>query len=209
MSDKIVVPGGMLDAALEVARERRGYPHLASLGTARLKANVQAELEAALRWIAKNPIGPTNEQAKELWRTSTAGETNEARRASLAAVEWQRRMFLAPEPEVPEEIKDLLFVGGILTADQVLNEYPKGEVDKLILEAYRRGQKSTREIYRFRFTGFKPVDHPILAEWLADAKDKGVDQATQVNYRRLFERAFEAGRKFERAFEAGMKARSE
>jgi len=104
MSDKIVVPGGMLDAALEVARERRGYPHLASLETARLKANVQAELEAALRWIAKNPIGPTNEQAKELWRTSTAGETNEARRASLAAVEWQRRMFLAPEPEVQNEI---------------------------------------------------------------------------------------------------------
>ena len=23
--------------------------------------------------------------------------------------EWQRRMFLAPEPEVPEAIKDLMF----------------------------------------------------------------------------------------------------
>lgn len=36
--------------------------------------------------------------------------------------------------------------------------------------------------------------HPILADWLKDAQAKGVDTATQTNYRRLFERAFNAGK---------------
>jgi hypothetical protein len=37
-------------------------------------------------------------------------------------------------------------------------------------------------------------DHPILKAWMAEAEAKGVDEATKCNYRRLFERAFEAGR---------------
>lgn len=49
-------------------------------------------------------------------------------------------MFSQPEPEIPEEIKDFLFVGGNSTAEQVLNEYPKGEIDKIIIEAYNRGK---------------------------------------------------------------------
>lgn len=40
----------------------------------------------------------------------------------------------------------------------------------------------------------EPNVHPVLKEWLEDCKAKGVDEATRVNYRRLFERAFEAGR---------------
>ena len=49
--------------------------------------------------------------------------------------EWQRRMFLAPEPEVPEAIKDLL-------------EGPEEpgisarEANWRVIEAYRRGQQS-------------------------------------------------------------------
>jgi hypothetical protein len=102
----------------------------------------------------------------------------------------EAKKFYQADPEVPEEIKDLLGDEG--SGDGRMRVHYS---NKRIIEAYRRGQKSTREIYRFGFTGFKPVDHPILTEWLADAKDKGVDQATQVNYRRLFERAFEAGKK--------------
>jgi len=36
--------------------------------------------------------------------------------------------------------------------------------------------------------------HPILKAWMDDAEAKGVDEATKCNYRRLFERAFQAGR---------------
>ena len=48
-----------------------------------------------------------------------------------------------PSPaEVPEEIKDMLFVKGISSAEDVISEMPRGEIDKLILEAYRRGLKA-------------------------------------------------------------------
>lgn len=50
--------------------------------------------------------------------------------------EWQRRMFLAPEPEVPEAIKDLLLDG----ADFIHGQRHADEANKQILEAYRRGQ---------------------------------------------------------------------
>lgn len=227
MIDKKVVPEGMLDAAMRASME-------AGLGIGP-STELRVVLEAALRWQKENPPVPTDDFVEEVIREHS--RTN----VKWSCVEWVRRMYdapepevdridfyiktangdfvpwapteaqkemmgfdrengirpaCAPEPEVPEEIKDLL--AGV---------HP--DVTPIAIEAYRRGQKSTREIFSFRFTGFKPVDHPILAEWLADAKDKGVDQATQVNYRRLFERAFEAGRKFERSFEAGMKARSE
>ena len=55
------------------------------------------------------------------------------------AIEWQRQMYLAPEPEVPEEISDLLY------------RHPKGFSDNFIgmdqadentREAYRRGKES-------------------------------------------------------------------
>jgi hypothetical protein len=41
---------------------------------------------------------------------------------------WVLRMYLAPEPEVPEEIKD------------ILDRTVKGDFD--VIEAFRRGQKA-------------------------------------------------------------------
>lgn len=85
---KIVVPDGMYLAAL---------PHQDS-GT-----QCSAALEAALRWLSENPIVPTDEQIQatcaaisEDWRV---GEPFEDTYRDLL-VEWQRKMFLAPEPEM-------------------------------------------------------------------------------------------------------------
>ena len=93
-------------------------------------------------WLSKNPILPTDEQLY-----STIGSLPVAMcdivwtdrdRAMIA--EWQRRCFLAPEPEVPEEIKDLLWknlkVNGIELDSMV------EPLNKTILEAFRRGQRS-------------------------------------------------------------------
>jgi hypothetical protein len=125
VNKKIVVPEGMLKAAI------------ASHNDAVLKGNtplVRDALEAALRWLAENPIVPTTEQVLAVRRA--CGETHTAltEKAKPLFAEWQRRMFLAPEPEVPEEIKDLL---------DPLDPYPYKSVhNPQVLEAYRRGKES-------------------------------------------------------------------
>ncbi len=56
-------------------------------------------------------------------------------------VEWQRRIFLAPEPEIPEEIKDLLSPTDPITGVALLTgltEHGKS----VIIEAYRRGKEA-------------------------------------------------------------------
>ena len=248
MSDiKIKVPEGGLKAVEQAFREVEDYNCLHASSPTVLQ-HARVAVESFIRWQKENPPVPSEEDASEIWAMAhnldRRSETGHA--GKDFAVEWVRRMYddpepevdridfyvktsdgyvpwtpteaqrkmmefdrnnhlfqgqthpfnpkhgscpaCAPEPEVPEEIKDLLLSGSKTSMGA-------GRLESLLSEAYRRGQKSTRESYRFGFTGFKPVDHPILTEWLADAKDKGVDQATQVNYRRLFERAFEAGKK--------------
>ena len=84
---KIVVPDGMLKAAIE-CRNLEGIH----------KRTFEAILEAALRWLSDNPIKPTRHQVTELMVIPFMFE------------EWQRRMFLAPEPEIPEELRDMVCV---------------------------------------------------------------------------------------------------
>lgn len=52
-----------------------------------------------------------------------------------AVIEWQRRMFLAPEPEVPEEVKDML-------VEEHISRWRGEEVNEKVIEAFRRGQRS-------------------------------------------------------------------
>lgn len=86
MSDKLVVPEGMLKAAI------------AAVSADPLPMDrYRVFLEAALGWLAENPIVPTDEQGLELeqkWRTSKPNKTC----AAWCAGEWQRRMFLQTEP---------------------------------------------------------------------------------------------------------------
>ena len=58
--------------------------------------------------------------------------------------EWQRRMYLAPEPEALEEVKDLLWgeVGG---TSQTSSAILAPSHNLQVVEAYRRGQKSTQQ----------------------------------------------------------------
>ena len=117
---KIVLPEGMLKAAMDDIGERRG-----TYG-GRI---IEGALEAALRWLSDHPIIPTDTQMQALWDDSVgAGPFGTAK---FAAVNWQRRMFLASEPEVPEEIKDLMLVG---VNEEVSN--------KNIIEAFRRGKQA-------------------------------------------------------------------
>ncbi len=111
MEKRYVIPEGMLKAALD-AQQMRCDPVISKVG-----------LEAAIRWLAENPIVPDRETADRL--IACRGIHSEAD----PFAEWQRRMFLAPEPEVPEAIKDLLTM-----SDSPHNEH--------VLEAYRRGKAS-------------------------------------------------------------------
>lgn len=129
---KIVIP-----EAMEVAA-RRAYEVWRN--TCRPEENFTngavVAVEAALRWLSENPIVPTDEQMINLQddfrRITEAGE-----KQMLIAVEWQRRMFLAPEPKMPEEINHLrapLPVGTV--------HLEPHELDRRLLEAFRRGQKA-------------------------------------------------------------------
>lgn len=104
MSDKnILVPTvigiAARDACKQVQIERWDIPKSAEFIA-----------DAICRAISENPIVPTPEQEGDLigyWRTEDRRAGYPTNGARAMAVEWQRRMFLAPEPEVPEEIKDL------------------------------------------------------------------------------------------------------
>ena len=115
MEKRYVVPEGMFNAAMDC----HNYTPDARV--------IRKELEAALRWLAENPMIPTDKQLGEI--RGNIVHTYGSDITWHICAEWQRRMFLSPEPEVPEEIIDLLC---------------RGDVDRnpLILEAYRRGLKA-------------------------------------------------------------------
>jgi hypothetical protein len=113
MSDKmIMVPDGMLRAA------RFPFIH---------EQKLEIILEAALKWLSQNPIKPTFEQLQQMEKS--LGLSNSIATPDYCA-EWQRRMFLAPEPEFPE------------IADVLKDFRVEGDAYYAIIEAYRRGQKA-------------------------------------------------------------------
>lgn len=133
---KIVVPEGMM-----LAVRKSGHDYILKNPVV-----ITSILEAALRWLSENPIIPTGQQGRDLdgaWLDSksnlAAPYHQTARATEFGAIEWQRRMFLAPEPELPDAIKDLKFPcfndgQTVLVSPECVNDH--------ILEAYRRGQKA-------------------------------------------------------------------
>lgn len=123
---KIVVPEGMLVSALA---------HYQNVSRAAWSDDmykvVRGTLEASLRWLSENPIVPTDEQWRTLNEERQWPDNSNRRRRSV--IEWQRRMFLAPEPEIPEAIKDLL---------EWDCDWGSNYLKDYILEAFRRGQKA-------------------------------------------------------------------
>src|ERR1700733_2791285 len=86
---KIVAPKGMLAAAVSAYKFEQENTLI----------QVEATLYAALLWLTENPIEPTKEQILECLRSSEDpdGRIQYPNYAVKAFVEWQRRMFLAPE----------------------------------------------------------------------------------------------------------------
>ena len=97
MEKKIAIPEGMLEAAVAAVK----IPVSGQLA----RNQTHDILEAALRWLSENPIEPTQKQSRKLYADVPQGLLVDEV-PSWYAVEWQRRMFLAPEPEVHEEDKD-------------------------------------------------------------------------------------------------------
>jgi hypothetical protein len=125
---RVEVPEGMLQAG------RAAYS-----GYVTAEEGARRILEAALRWQSENPVVPTDSQAYELSGIGISTDKRSISRTGIVTTqgiveEWQRRMYLAPEPEVPEEVKDLMYKGGEM------------EVDKRIIEAYRRGRGSVIQV---------------------------------------------------------------
>ena len=81
---RVVVPEGMYDAAMKYQ-----------------DSGIQcgAALEAALRWLSENPIVPSVEQCDAIRDVLGPREDLMQWQVKEVAFEWQRRMFLAPEPE--------------------------------------------------------------------------------------------------------------
>jgi hypothetical protein len=122
---KIKVPEGMMDVA-ETAIHN--CPEETSRNMAR------SSLEAALAWLAENPIVPTTSDDFSFlssdYRLMDGYEANLVK----SITKWQRRMFLAPDPDEP--IKDLLegkHVHGFNDSKEALRE------------AYRRGLEHARD----------------------------------------------------------------
>lgn len=95
---KYVVPEGMLKVFGEA------YDHQKGLGANR-EGCEKAGMETALQWLAENPIVPTTQQAAGM-AEDCGNEIRKPNRnwsahdcVTFYAVAWQRRMFLAPEPE--------------------------------------------------------------------------------------------------------------
>lgn len=127
MTDKkIVVPSGMKLAALAGFEGSKSGPWEAQMSDA---------LEAALRWLSENPIVPTDGQVNRLQEQKPDGVSW----IRWTSVEYQRRMFLAPEPEAPEEVKDLIW-----DLDHTGWQTTGEKHNKEIAEAFRRGQNSTK-----------------------------------------------------------------
>ena len=105
---KIEVPPDMLAAARQAHRQNEDREPGVFL--------TEKILEAALLWLSNNPISPTPEQAMEIVR-SRFDDRVTAVGFVTGAVEWQRRMFLAPEQPNPivTNIKQTL-LGSTLTA---------------------------------------------------------------------------------------------
>jgi hypothetical protein len=101
MSGKIVVPEEMLKAADQAIGEVRLRNADALRRNGELWPNdlKRVCIEAALLWLSENPIVPTDRYYSDFMRIPRHPMMTEAQQF---AVEWQRRMFIAPKPEVLE-----------------------------------------------------------------------------------------------------------
>ena len=142
---KYLVPEEGLKAAVEAMKGPSG-PKFRST-----EEWASCGIEAFIRWQSENPIVPSeDEQLPPLsYKTDSSEwigkdadhEREKSYREGLCMclAEWQRRMYLVPEPEVPEAVKGLQGIHLASVKDQA-------DLDRLVttlnVEAYRLGQQS-------------------------------------------------------------------
>jgi hypothetical protein len=130
---RIVVPEGMLKAVQAIAEDHGGVSPYSDRG----KECYPAILEAALRHLSEHRQDMSPTLLRSIRNDVSFIGVNETDIYEIVNAAL-RRMFLAPEPETPEQIKDLLWedVGcrGVQLSPAFLNDQ--------IREAFRRGQKS-------------------------------------------------------------------
>jgi hypothetical protein len=92
-------------------------------------------LATALLWLAQNPIVPNYTDDIEIDRAWGASSANGVRPSKFGAIEWQRRMFLKREPQVPEAVKELLW-----DSNPFPNTGSKYRHDEAVRRAYKIGK---------------------------------------------------------------------
>ena len=153
MSDKrYVVPEGMLKAACLVG-PCRAYGSssptppdeiqglISDMAVADKREKVLPILEAAIRWQSENPPKASMKQLQEMYDKVDQGNGGTYIPSYLE--EWVRRMYLAPEPEEPEALKDLLVspfgdYGSKLQLDICKADCARQNAK--LIEAYERGK---------------------------------------------------------------------
>jgi hypothetical protein len=135
---KIKVPEGMLDAAKKELSDVGFRKDVICYDTKRM-------LESALKWLSENPIVPTAEQVIECAKLADKHVDviyDSHGHKKNFAMEWQRRMFLAVDTDVP--IIDLIYhrPSGIPVVLDDSSVSVSDDVNSRIREAYRRGQKA-------------------------------------------------------------------
>ena len=111
---KIVVPEGMLKAAWDASLPPRRF----------------AEFDQRSQWLSENPILPEHGVYDELRDECSERDGMELTLDIMKL--WQERMFFAPEPEVYEEIEDLLFnienIGPSEITIRIMKSFDRGRV---------------------------------------------------------------------------------
>ena len=92
-----------------------------------------------IEWVSENPIVPTDKQAEELLMSQLFTPLSKRMSPTLdavrgVAIEWQKRMFLNLQPELPEEVKELFPCEG--------SAYTHENMKDRIIAAYELGQKN-------------------------------------------------------------------
>ena len=138
--NKYVIPSGGCNAAFKAVGDLKP---LKGWGKITETQTILETLKAFIRWqddeLAKMIKG--NPYLNDRFYRSESLNENNVRTGFNEAITMVRHMYLAPEPEVPEEIQDLLY-------SHTIGAYrPEGtealdQIDGRIIEAYRRGQKA-------------------------------------------------------------------
>lgn len=150
MNDKkIVVPSGMARVAWD-AMDHHVKVHGPAVGCAPgSMCSLTVGLEEALRWMIENwGTAPNAQRMPDVWYGNSKAKWERFKSQWKSAdnipfvdlliffVSRYHESFLALEPEVPEEINDLIL-------PNIESEFFKPEIlNERIIEAYRRGRKN-------------------------------------------------------------------